>query len=231
MNMIQQNQFSRRDFVKGGLLAAAVPAVGLGAFYFGYEQTLGKPLRIGIMGTGDEGNVLLGAVNPDFVEVKAIADIRPYNQFRAFHGDVSSPAALKARCGLMAKYGWATEHEARKHVKVFADYRDLLENAESLGLEAVIIGLPLHLHAPAAIAAMKKGLHVLTEKLMAHSVSQCKEMSRVAAMQHKHLATGHQRHYNILYQEAVDTIKRGVLGDIHYIRAQWHRGNKPGGDS
>ena len=47
----------------------------------------------------------------------------------------------------------------------------------------------------------------------------------------KILATGHQRHYNILYDNAVDTIRRGLLGEMHYIRAQWHRGNLPGNDS
>ena len=47
----------------------------------------------------------------------------------------------------------------------------------------------------------------------------------------KILAAGHQRHYSILYDNAVDTIRRGLIGDIHYIRAQWHRGNLPGKDS
>ena len=48
------------------------------------------------------------------------------------------------------------------------------------GIEAVIIALPLAPARPAAIAAMKAGLHVITEKLMAHSVHECKEMARVA---------------------------------------------------
>jgi predicted dehydrogenase len=91
--------------------------------------------------------------------------------------------------------------------------------------------LPLHLHAPAAVAAMKAGLHVMTEKLMGHTVHECKEMSRVAKQTNLLLATGHQRHYNILYDDAVDLIVRGLLGDIHSIRAQWHRGNMPGNDS
>ncbi|MDR3198503.1 MAG: Gfo/Idh/MocA family oxidoreductase [Planctomycetaceae bacterium] len=222
---------SRRDFLKGGVLAAAVPAVGAGAFYFGYNATHGHPVRVGVVGTGDEGQVLLGAINPAYIEVKSIADIRPYNQHRAFYGDVSSPAALKARKGLLAVYNWKTELEARKHVKVYTDYRELIKNAQKDGIEAIIIGLPLHLHAPAAVYAMRQGLHVLTEKLMGHSVANCKEMARAAAETHKHLATGHQRHYNILYQEAVDQIRRGLLGNIHYIRAQWHRNNSPGGDS
>ncbi|MDR1958422.1 MAG: Gfo/Idh/MocA family oxidoreductase [Planctomycetaceae bacterium] len=229
MTPINSGDFNRRGFLKGGVLAAAVPAAGLGAFYFSYGKSEGNPIRVAILGTGDEGSVLLGAINPDYIQVKAIADIRPYNQYRAFHGDNESPAAQKVRAGLMAKYGWKTEYEARKHVKVYADYRDLLEKEKEI--EAVIIGLPLHLHAPAAIMAMRRGLHVLTEKLMGHSVANCKEMARTAETCHKHLATGHQRHYNILYHDAVETIKRGILGEVHYIRAQWHRGNRVGSDS
>ena len=222
---------SRRNFMKAGVLAAAVPAAGLGAFYFGYTKVKGDPVRVAILGTGDEGSVLLGAINPDYIQVKAIADIRPYNQFRAFHGDNYSDAALAARCGLMAKYGWKTEDEARRHVKVYADYRDLLLDADKLGIEAVIIGLPLHLHAPASVQAMSRGLHVICEKLMGHSIIECKEMARAAKLFGKHLAIGHQRHYNILYHEAEEQIERGLLGDLHYIRAQWHRGNSPGADS
>ena len=132
----------------------------------------------------------------------------------------------------MSVYGWKTENEALKHVKVYkGSYQELIDNAKKDGIEAVIIALPLHLHAPAAIAAMQAGLHVITEKLMGHSVHECKEMARVAKETKKHLATGHQRHYNILYANAMDQIQRGVLGDLHYIRAQWHRSNLPGNDT
>jgi predicted dehydrogenase len=220
---------TRRDFLKTGIAAGAVSGAGLGAMYFGYGATVANPLRVGVIGTGDEGSVLMGAITPSYIQVVAIADIRPYNVHRAFHGDHSSENALKVRCGLMTKYGWQTEDEARKHVKVYdKDYHDLLADKD---IEAVIIALPLHLHAPVAIEAMKAGKHVLTEKLMGHSVHECKEMGRAAAQMNKILATGHQRHYSILYDNAVDTIRRGLIGDIHSIRAQWHRGNMPGKDS
>jgi len=223
----------RRDVLKErieqGHLAGGTP----GWAYFGYESSVTSPLRVGVIGTGDEGSVLIGAINPDFIEVKSIADIRPYNQYRAFHGDWYSPAALAVRPGLMKIYerDWKTENAARKNVKVYGPYQELIANAKDDDVEAVIIALPLHLHAAAAIAAMKAGLHVLTEKLMGHSVCECKEMARVAKETNKHLATGHQRHYNILYDNAVDLIKRGILGDLHYIRAQWHRRNMPDRDS
>ncbi len=220
---------NRRDFLKTGIAAGAVSGAGLGAMYFGYEKSIGNPLRVGVIGTGDEGNVLLGAVTPSYIQVVAIADIRPYNIHRAFHGDHSSENALRVRCGLMTKYDWKSEDEARKHVKVYdQDYHDLLKDAD---VEAVIIALPLHMHAPVAVEAMKAGKHVLTEKLMGHSVHECKEMARYSAQLNKILATGHQRHYSILYDNAVDTIRRGLIGEIHSIRAQWHRDNMPGHDS
>ena len=33
---------------------------GLGGFYFGYDAAIGSPVRVGVIGTGDEGSVLLG---------------------------------------------------------------------------------------------------------------------------------------------------------------------------
>jgi predicted dehydrogenase len=218
---------TRRDFL--ATAAGLASGAGLGALYFGYGKSVGDPLRVGVLGTGDEGSVLLGAHNPNYLNVVAIADIRPYNVFRAFHGDVSSPSANTARPGLMAKYKWSTEDAAREKVKVYGRYEELLADKD---VEAVIIALPLHLHAEAAIKAMRAGKHVLTEKLMGHSIHECKEMGRVSRETGKLLATGHQRHYSVLYDNAVHTIgKAKLLGDLHSIRAQWHRGNLPGNDS
>jgi predicted dehydrogenase len=225
------SDFSRRDFLKGSVVAGAVVGGGVGAFCFGYGKAVGSPVRVAVLGTGDEGSVLMGAINPQYLQVKAIADIRPYNVWRAFHGDSFGEVAMQVRPGLMAKYGWKSEDAARRQVKVYDRYDDLIANAKADGIEAVIIALPLHLHAPAAVAAMRAGLHVITEKLMGHSVHECKEMARVSQQTGLYLAVGHQRHYNILYENATDTIKRGTLGDLHYIRAQWHRGNMPGNDS
>ncbi len=223
--------YSRRDFLKGTIAAGVTSGAGLGAMYFGYGKSVDNPVRVGCIGTGDEGNILIGALNPNYVEVVAIADIRPSSIHRAFHGDWggSNPQYTHTlRPGLMEKYGWQTEDEARKHVSVYTDYHELLKNSD---VEAVIIALPLHLHAPAAVAAMQAGKHVLTEKLMAHNVAQCKVISRVAEEQDLYLATGHQRHYSVLYDNAVHMLKWGLLGEIHHIRAQWHRGNLPGRDS
>ena len=231
------NDINRRDFLRGILATGAVSGAGLGAAYFGYGK-INNPVRIAVIGTGDEGNVLIGGCNPEYVEVKAICDVRPFSEFRAFNGDWSSPSALGRRPGLINVAGYKDEAEARKNVKVYgANNGGIMPCLDDPDIEAVIIALPLWLHAPVAAQAMKRGLHVLTEKLMAHNVAQCKVMSRLAAAGKDqagnplHLATGHQRHYNVKYDNAVNLIRWGLLGQLHHIRAQWHRGNLPGADS
>ncbi len=229
---------NRRDFLRGVVAAGTVGGAGVGAAYFGYEK-IADPVRVAVIGTGDEGNVLIGGCNPEYIDVKAICDIRPFGQHRAFHGDWSSSSALKRRPGLINIGGYKDEAEARKNVKVYdgTTTGGIMECLDDPDIEAVIIALPLWLHAPVAAQAMKRGLHVLTEKLMARNVAQCKVMARMAGeLKDKkgnpiHLATGHQRHYNIKYENAVNLIRWGLLGQLHHIRAQWHRGNLPGADS
>src|SRR6516162_622092 len=83
---------SRRDFMKGLIAAGAVAPVGA-AVYFGYCTDRGKPavpdkpVRAALIGAGDEGGVLVGEHNPDFLEFVAVCDIRPTNQNRIFEGD------------------------------------------------------------------------------------------------------------------------------------------------
>ncbi len=230
---------TRRDFIKGVAASGVVSGAGLGAMYFGYGK-VNDPVRVGVIGVGDEGNVLLGGCTPDYVDVVAIADIRPSSIHRAFHGDWASPASLAARPGLIKRCGYSSEAEARRHVKVYDQTNGGIEALlDDDRIEAVIIALPLFLHAPIAIQAMKRGKHVLTEKLMAHNVAQCKAMARFAREatpankneKFLHLATGHQRHYSVLYDNAVHMIRSGLLGQLHHVRAQWHRGNLPGNDS
>ena len=61
---------------------------------------------------------------------------------------------------------------------------------KNVSAEAVVIAVPLSQHAPIAIECMNAGLHVLTEKLMARTIGQCKEMIAVARKKNVLLAMG-----------------------------------------
>jgi len=216
-NFHEAVSFTRRGFLVGA--AAAVPT--LGAAYFGYGALKGDPVKVAFIGTGDEGSVLLTQHPPAFMDIVAVADLRAKNRTRALQGDGD-----EVRWGLIRKLG----AEKAQKVKLYRDHLELLKNHEEI--EAVVIAVPLCQHARVAIDCLKAGKHVLTEKLMAHTVMQCKEMIREAKTANKLLAVGHQRHYNVLYENANNLIQNGLLGELKFIRAQWHRNNSfPGADS
>src|SRR5579862_2872335 len=212
---------TRRTFMKGLMAAgAAVPLSA--AAYFGYSRLHGKPVRAALIGAGDEGGVLVGEHNPEYLEFIACCDVRPSNKKRIFDGEPQSP--LLWRKGFKRIYG----ANAESSIKWYDNYKDLLKNSD---IEMVVIALPLHLHAPVAIDCLRAGKHVLCEKLMARTVSQCKDMIRAADASDRLLAVGHQRHYSLLYAQAVELINSGVLGDVRHIRALWHRNQLPDRDS
>src|SRR3954470_6655363 len=195
---------TRRDMLKA---AAALPAAG--AFYFGYKE-MGErpPVRAAIIGTGNEGcGAMIHDHNRDYVNFIGFCDIRPSQQARAIKE--------------FSNHKQYTKDDVKK-LKQYADAKEMIADPD---VEMVVIALPLWLHAPVAIEALKAGKHVFTEKLMAHSVAECKEMCRVAREKNRLLAVGHQRHYSALYDNANFLLQNGVLGDVRHIRALWHRNN------
>ncbi|WP_437186886.1 Gfo/Idh/MocA family protein [Planctomicrobium sp. SH668] len=210
---------NRRDLMK----AAAAGTLGVGIAYFGYKELEASPVRVAFIGTGDEGSILLTEHPEKYMEVVAIADLRPTNRDRAFEGDGN-----ENRIGLIKKLGVEKAGKIRR----FESHKELIEHAKELKLEAVVIATPLVTHAQIAMDCMDAGLHVLTEKLMARTITQCKQMIRKAKEKNLLLAVGHQRHYSVLYHNANSLVQNGLLGDIKYIRAQWHRNNSfPAGDA
>ena len=207
---------TRRGFMKSMAIGAAGLAPVAAGTYFGYEALKGKPVKAAMIGCGDEGGVLMGDHDPKFLEFAALCDIRPYNQRRIIEGE----PAPSPRKGYKAMYGNGQAESVRKD-HMYTDYKEMLQKEKDL--EAVVIALPLHLHAQVAIDCMRAGKHVLCEKLMARTVGQCKEMIKVAKETNRILSIGHQRHYSMLYAHATELIHAGLLGDINHIRALWHR--------
>lgn len=200
-NFADAVRISRRQMLTG---AVAIPSAA--AMYWGYEHTemKGGPVKALLIGTGNQGCYAhIAQSNPDFVKFVAFSDIRPSN-------------IAKGRQYFRDKYG----ADADK-VKHYYSYQEMIDTEKDA--ELVVIALPLFLHAPATIYALNAGKHVLCEKLMAGTVTECKEMVRAAEKNQRFLSIGHQRHYSYMYANALSIIKQGILGDVRHIRAYWHR--------
>lgn len=192
---------NRRDFLRASMAAPA-----LGAFYFGYSRLSGSPVRAGIVGTGDEGCLaMIDQSPPDYLQYVAYHDIRPSQIERG-------------RRAFRKIYGASEGDSVRFHDK----WTDMLADKN---VEAIVIATPLWTHARFAVEAMQAGKHVLCEKLMARNITDAKKMVRTAESERKILSIGHQRHYSVLYDDARHTIESGAIGDVHHIRALWHRNN------
>jgi len=103
------------------------------------------------------------------------------------------------------------------NAKVYRDYRKMLEK-EARNIDAVVIGAPDHIHAPAAIMAMKMGKHVYCEKPMAHTVYEARRMTEVARETGVVTQMGNQGHAGDglrLYKEYIQDNAIGTIKEVH----------------
>ncbi len=101
--------------------------------------------------------------------------------------------------------------------KVYRDFRKMLDREEK-NIDAVVIGAPDHIHAPAAVRAMKMGKHVYCEKPMAHTVFEAREMTRVAKKMGVVTQMGNQGHGGEglrLYWEFIHDGAIGTVREVH----------------
>lgn len=88
----------------------------------------------------------------------------------------------------------------------FSDYRDTFDR-----VDAVILTLPNYLHAPVGSDFLKRGIHVLCEKPLALSLSECVELYQAARSSRSVLAVG----YNTRFFPSTELIKQ--LIDSHFL--------------
>lgn len=102
----------------------------------------------------------------------------------------------------------------------FADWKDMLEHG---GLDAVSVAVPTFLHAPIAVAALERGIHVLSEKPIARNAAEGQAMVDAARKAGRVLdvAFNHRRRGDI--QALKGVIDDGGLGRPYYAKASWLR--------
>jgi len=103
--------------------------------------------------------------------------------------------------------------------EVFTDHKDLLRE----DLDAISICTPNAYHAPIALDAFKRKLHVLCEKPMATTAADARAMVRAARKAKRILMVAHQGRFRNESQTLKKFIDRGALGDIFYARAGYLR--------
>jgi predicted dehydrogenase len=194
-----QQEEGRRNFAAAIAGTRALATLGGAAPETGPRR--GGPVRVALIGPGLQGKILLSALPRPWIDLRALCDINPG------HTRESAAAMMQA--------GWPRP-------RAYQDWKEMLEKEGDL--EAVIVATPLWTHADIVVACLQAGKHVLCEKMMAWDLAGCHRMQDQARRSGRILEIGYHRFHSASYQAAHEgIIRRELLGDIHHVRAVWHR--------
>ena len=110
--------------------------------------------------------------------------------------------------------------------KHYQDWRKMLD-AEYRNLDAICVGTPDHMHAPQAMAAMQRGLHVYCQKPLTSKVAEARKLKEFASAKNLVTQMGIQVHSSVEYKTAVAMVQSGTIGKIKEVHT-WS--NKKWGD-
>jgi len=100
--------------------------------------------------------------------------------------------------------------------QTFTDYDQLLKQPT---IDAVLISLPTHLHAPCAISAAEEGKHVFLEKPLARNPEEGKNIISAARKNNVKLMVGYPLRFSSTFSDLKNKLESGVLGDIQTAHA------------
>ncbi len=102
--------------------------------------------------------------------------------------------------------------------RVYQDWREMLDK-ETKNLDCCNVSTPDHMHAPQAMSAMNRGLHVYGQKPLTHDVYESRRLAQVAAEKKLVTQMGIQIHSSSEYRTAVKLIQGGVIGPVHTVHS------------
>ncbi len=194
--------FSRRDFLRGGSMAALMAAMGAQRLEAAdpapaeARKSDGAKVKTAIIGLGPWGREVMTTLQrvPE-AQVAALCD--------------SYPAMLRRA---LSNAPGATGSE---------DYQTILADKE---IKAVIIATPSHQHKDLAIAALQAGKHVYCEAPMAMSIEDSKAIAKAAkAAVGQVFQVGLQNRSEPQRNFLLKFVRSGALGKFVMARAQWHK--------
>lgn len=102
------------------------------------------------------------------------------------------------------------------HTYAYKDFDACLRSGE---IDAVYIALPNSLHCQYALRAAKAGIHILCEKPMAVTASDCRRMLRAAEQYRVKLMIAYRLHFEACNLYTIDLIQSGRLGEARLFHS------------
>jgi len=187
-------ELSRRHFFYGSLLAGAVPSMGFGSTpslkSAGYKSPNEK-LNVASIGAGGQAasNISAAAPTENIVALTDVDDARASLTFNRY-----------------------------PDVPKFKDFRKMLDK-EGKNIDAVIVAIPDHMHATAAIWCMEQGKHVYVQKPLVRTIWEARQMREAAVKYRVATQMGNQGYSNEGTRQAAEIIWNGDIGSVAEVHA------------
>jgi predicted dehydrogenase len=131
--------------------------------------------------------------------------------------DATGHVTIRAVCDTNA----AGLHDAAIRLGASEEYTDYAAMLERSRLDAVILGTPMPLHVPQAMAALERGIHVLSEVPAGVSLDECRDLVRACGRSKGVYMMAENYTYmrpNVMVREMV---RRGVFGTPYYAEGEY----------
>lgn len=161
-------------------------------------------IRLGMVGGGE--GAFIGAVH----RIAARLD----DQYELVAGALSSTPEKARRSGLAL--GLAPE-------RTYDSYEAMAEAeaARDDGIEAVVIVTPNHVHAPAARAFLKAGIHVICDKPVTVRSADARALKKLAEQKGLVFAVTHNYSAYPMVRVARQLVQSGRLGEVRVVQAEY----------
>lgn len=187
-----ENPLSRRYFFFGSLLAGTASKAGFAASLPApkYKSVTDK-LNVAVIGLGLRGSqIVIGAAASE--NIVALCEVDGTRMARAAQ---TYPKAAQ-----------------------YKDYRQMLDK-EGSNIDAVMIAVPDHMHAPIALLCMQHGKHVYCEKPLTRTFWEARLLNDAAAKYKVATQMGNQGFSHEGTKTACEIVWSGEIGDVTEVHA------------
>ena len=168
------------------------------------DGVAGGRIRLGMVGGGE--GAFIGAVH------RMAARLDDHYDFVAGALSSTPEKAMRsgAALGLDPKRTYGTFQEMASRERRLKD-----------GIEAVAIVTPNHMHAPAAAAFLKAGIHVICDKPLTTTLKEARKLKALADESGLVFCVTHNYTGYPLIRQAREMVKAGELGEIRVVQVEY----------
>ncbi len=184
---------NRRSFIVNS--ATTLGATALSATAFSAAASPSDTVRVALVGCGGRGRSHMQAwTSLSDVDLVAVCDV----------DDAHLATATKF-----------IEGKGKAKPATYTDLRKLLEDKS---IDAISIATPNHQHTLQTVWACQAGKDVYVEKPCSHDMFEAKQIVGAARKYDRIVQQGSQSRSNVALQEAVQSMRDGLIGDVYHAR-------------